>query len=123
MDFVWLIVSAMMVLICFYLIVSPFFKAEGTMAHGGERKAEAEEALTLDTIYKAANELEMDFLMKKMAEPDYLQLKEQYQLLANDLIRQERKVTGKTGKTDMQNQEIELEILAELQKMRKQKGR
>lgn len=124
MDYVYLIVSAIMVLICFYFIVSPFFKPEGTVASAGKKGEEPEEAVALETVYKAANELEMDFLMKKMTEQDFLQLKEQYQLLAADLIRQEKKQTAnKAGKKDKQDKEIELEILAELQNLRKQKGR
>lgn len=123
MDYIYLIVSAIIVLICFYLIVSPFFKTEGTVARAG-KKGEPDEAVTLETVYKAANELEMDFLMKKMTEQDFLQLKEQYQMLAADLIRQEKKqAASKVDKKDKQDKEIELEILAELQNLRKQKGR
>lgn len=119
MDFLFLIVSSVMILVCFYFIISPFFVPKGKQE---DVKKEGEEYLTLEAIYSAVNELEMDYLMKKMTEEDFLRLKEQYQRLAVDIMEKESKNQEKIliKKSD---KEVEQEILAQLQRIRARKGR
>ncbi|WP_210364843.1 hypothetical protein [Bacillus sp. REN3] len=118
MDYVFLIAGAIVILTCFYFIVSPFFT---TAEKHSERAVVEEETLTLDQIYSAVNELEMDYLMKKITAEDFGRLKEQYQLLAAELMK-----TGMDGKKPAGSREngdeAEAEILRELRKLRKQKG-
>lgn len=106
-----------MILICMYIIVAPFFSTKEEL-----RFAKEEDSLTLEAIYSAVNELEMDYLMKKIGENDYLQLKEQYQLLAAKLMKQEGQLIKKKKKEDISLDKVELEILEELKKIRKGKG-
>lgn len=119
MEYIYLFASSVIILTCLYFILSPFFlvKAENAGVHNPHEKS-----VILEDIYEAVNELEMDYLMKKITEKDFNQLKEQYQLLAANLMKQEIGIkTKKTIKKD--DKAVELEILHELQQLRKQKGR
>ena len=118
MDYVFLIAGSLVILTCFYFIISPFFIGSEEHAAGTENE---EEKLTLDQVYDAVNELEMDYLMKKIKAEDFEKLKEQYQLLAAELLKEEsaaQKTAGSKKLTD----EAEAEILKELRKLRNQKG-
>lgn len=121
MNILFLIASSIIIIACIYFIVSPFFtvKAEGKNSND----ISGEDVLPIEAVYGAVNELEMDYLMKKISEEDYLSLKEQYQLLAAGIMKQGEKKTKNTSKESSHSDTVELEILAELQKLRKQKGR
>ncbi|MCM3587953.1 hypothetical protein M3182_19695 [Mesobacillus maritimus] len=120
MDFIYLIVGSAIILTCFYFVVSPFFSRN----EGRSSETDSwESTLTLDSVYSAVNELEMDYLMKKIKEKDFLQLKEQYQMIATELVKQEGKPKRETNNNVSQAEEAELELLRELQKLRKKKGR
>ena len=84
------------------------------------------EKLTLEQVYNAVNEVEMDFLMKKITREDFEKLKENYQLLAAEMLKEEaqgRKVKHlPDGKKKIKDAEAEAEILRELKKLRQQKG-
>lgn len=118
MDYVFLLAGSLVILTCFYFIISPFFS--GSEQHDPEVRKE-EDKLTLEQVYGAVNELEMDYLMKKITSADFEELKEQYQLLAAELIKEETK-KRKPGRKKKLADEAEDEILKELQKLRNQKG-
>lgn len=118
MDYAFLIVSSGLVLICFYFIISPFFVSKGE--RDGIKK-EREKPLTLDDIYTVVNELEMEYLMKKMTEEDFYRQKEQYQLLAKEIFDKE-KITEEKNPDGFIDKEVEQEILNQLQKIRAEKG-
>ena len=116
MDYVFLIASSAIFLTCFYFIASPFFSKGKNIK---EEMKVVEEMTTLEDVYRATNELEMDYLMKKIKETDFLYLKEQYQLLAVDLMKRKNRIN--TSQADKKSIELaELEILGELKKIRKQ---
>jgi flagellar biosynthesis protein FliP len=117
MDYVFLIAGSIMIITCFYFIVSPFFSKNEEQP--GARQNE--ETMTLDQVYSAVNELEMDFLMKKITSEDFEKMKELYQLLAADLLKKDNKAP-KTEKSKKQSDGAEDEILRELRKLREQKG-
>lgn len=118
MEIVYLLIGCAIILTCFYFIMTPFFSAN----RGEDAESEKwEGTVTLDSVYGAVNELEMDFLMKKIQEKDFLQLKEQYQLLAAELLKQESKPKVK-AKQDRKLEEAELELLRDLQKLRKRRS-
>ncbi|WLR55992.1 hypothetical protein LC048_03215 [Mesobacillus subterraneus] len=83
------------------------------------------EKLTLEQVYSAVNELEMDFLMKKITREDFEKLKEDYQLLAVEMLKEEaqgRKAKHlQKNKKKIKDAEAEAEILKELKKLRQQK--
>ncbi|CAM3976740.1 hypothetical protein [Mesobacillus thioparans] len=125
MDYVFLIIGSLVIITCFYFIISPFFSSGESQAAGTEAEGER---LTLEQVYSAVNELEMDFLMKKINREDFEKMKENYQLLAADLLREETETLkqGKRmlpkGKGNLQADEAEEEILRELRKIRQHKG-
>jgi hypothetical protein len=117
MDYVFLIAGSLVILTCFYFIVSPFFSNTAEKTTGADKD---EEKLTLDQVYGAVNELEMDYLMKKITAEDFEKLKNEYQLLAAELLKAESK-PQKTNRNKSQADKAEEEILRELRKLRKQK--
>lgn len=118
MDYVFLIVSAAIIVTCLYFIVSPFFTSKREGANGVR---EENEMTSLEAVYATVNELEMDYLMKKIKEEDFKALKEKYQSLAIELMNREKK--SMTRKSDRNKTEkAELEILDEIRKLRSGKG-
>lgn len=117
MDYIFLFLCSIIILTCFYLVAAPFFSKEEVSSDNSIR-----EEVSLESVYRAVNELEMDFLMKKMEEKDYLQLKEQYQLLTANLMKKGHQHTKKKSGLDDSDQ-AELEIMKELQILRKFGGR
>lgn len=119
MDYFYLIIGAVMVICCFYFIIAPFFSTRGETIANAEGKAD----LPLEMIYEAVNELEMDYLMKKISKEDFEAMKKRYQAMAAGYLTQ-----GTSTKTTHSNKEtidekVEREILQELNKLRKQNGR
>ncbi len=124
MDYVFLIIGSLVIITCFYFITSPFFSAGEVPASGEETESEK---LTLEQVYSAVNELEMDFLMKKITREDFEKLKESYQLLGAEMLKEETDglKQGKAKhlpKKKIRDAEAEAEILRELKKLRQQKG-
>lgn len=123
MDYLFLIIGSLVIITCFYFIISPFFSSGEVPAEGMETEGEK---LTLEQVYNAVNEVEMDFLMKKITREDFEKLKENYQLLAAEMLKEEaqgRKVKHlPDGKKKIKDAEAEAEILRELKKLRQQKG-
>ena len=123
MDYLFLIIGSLVIITCFYFIISPFFSSGEVPA--AEMETEGDK-LTLEQVYSAVNELEMDFLMKKITREDFEKMKEDYQLLAAEMLKEEAQ--GRKGKhlsetkKKIKDAEAEAEILRELKKLRQQKG-
>lgn len=118
MDYIFLLLGSVIIITCFYFIVSPFF------SRGGEAYSNFEEndaKMPLEMIYTAVNELEMDFLMKKLTQDDFERFKKQYHTLAASYIKSETKRdrSQPMGNGDMDM--VDREILKELNKIRKTK--
>ncbi|WP_079510141.1 hypothetical protein [Mesobacillus jeotgali] len=125
MEYVFLIIGSLVIITCFYFIISPFFSSAEVRNEGLEADGER---LTLEQVYSAVNELEMDFLMKKITREDFEKMKEDYHLLAAEMLKEETKLltSGKKtlpkGKAKLKADEAEEEIFRELKKLRQQKG-
>jgi hypothetical protein len=123
MDYLFLIIGSLVIITCFYFIISPFFSSGDIAAVGMEAEGDK---LTLEQVYSAVNELEMDFLMKKITREDFEKMKENYQLLAAEMLKAEtqgRKAKHlPESKKKLKDVEAEAEILRELKKLRQQKG-
>ncbi|TCJ04556.1 hypothetical protein [Cytobacillus praedii] len=117
MDYIFLLLGSMIVITCFYFIVSPFFNRSGENdSHSEEKGAE----MPLEMIYAAVNELEMDFLMKKLTKDDFEAMKTQYHTLAASYLKPEKVQNKNQPKGNVDK--ADREILKELNKIRKQKG-
>jgi hypothetical protein len=123
MDYLFLIIGSLVIITCFYFIISPFFSSGEKPAEGMETEGDK---LTLEQVYSAVNELEMDFLMKKITREDFEKLKENYQLLAAEMLKEETQGRMEKqlpeSKKKLKDAEAEAEILRELKKLRQQKG-
>ncbi|RDU36141.1 hypothetical protein DRW41_14000 [Neobacillus piezotolerans] len=84
-----ILVCALLVAACLYLILAPFF--------GGRQPEQAngsEEGLDMKLVYEAVNELEMDALMGKISFDDFKKTKEAYYRAAAESIHEKRNVDG-----------------------------
>ncbi|KOP83820.1 hypothetical protein ACFFHH_11545 [Cytobacillus solani] len=118
MDYIFLLLGSMIVITCFYFIVSPFFnKGEENYSNSGVRETE----MPVEMIYAAVNELEMDFLMKKLTQDDFERMKKQYHTLAASYLKSETKQNRIQPKGNRDMDIVDREILKELNKIRKQK--
>lgn len=113
-DYVFLIFGSLVTIICFYFIVAPFFKRD----EYHENKIKHEQDMSIESIYAAVNELEMDYLMKKISENDFKKMKERYQIIAAELLKVEEEHV-RIDATSIKDEDI----LLELQEIRKKKGR
>ncbi|MFO1444238.1 hypothetical protein KDN24_13685 [Bacillus sp. Bva_UNVM-123] len=120
MDYLYLILGAIIVISCFYFIIAPFFNSGGkALAYADGNDGE----LPLEMIYEAVNELEMDYLMKKISKDDFESMKKRYQALAAGYLTHDNQVKANHPRKETIDDETEREILKELSKLRKQKGR
>lgn len=114
-DYVYLIVGSMVTIICFYAIAAPFFHRD---EQAGTNHEDSGSELSIEIIYGAVNELEMDYLMKKISENDFKKMKERYQIIAAELLKVEEEHV-RIDATSIKDEDI----LLELQEIRKKKGR
>ncbi|WP_059171460.1 hypothetical protein [Bacillus sp. FJAT-27445] len=77
-----IIVCVLLIAVCLYLVLHPLFAGAKDF-----QEAAIDQGLTMETVYEAVNELEMDVLMKKISSEDFQNLKESYYRLASDSIR------------------------------------
>ncbi|WP_102274192.1 hypothetical protein [Cytobacillus massiliigabonensis] len=118
MDYIFLLLGSVIIITCFYFIVSPFFNRGGeSYSNSGETEAE----MPLEMIYAAVNELEMDFLMKKLIQDDFERMKKQYHTLAASYLKSETKQNRSQPKGNRDLDIVDREILKELNKIRKTK--
>lgn len=120
MDYLYLFIGAAIVISCFYFIIAPFFTSEEkSVAYAQGNDSE----MPLEMIYETVNELEMDYLMKKISKEDFESMKKRYQALAAGYLKQESDIKTNQSRKQPIDDETEREILKELNKLRKQKGR
>lgn len=108
-----MISSALLVLVCIYLIISPFFKNEMNLFHPAVADLSVHEnkAALMTTL----NEIEFEHKMHKISDEDYKFLKKQYEVMISDLLKQEEELDQKEIDHDLLK-EIEEEIENELKK-------
>jgi hypothetical protein len=117
--YLFLLIGSLVTITCLYLVVEPFFtrKLENISV------AEVfEQDMSLESIYQAINEIEMDLLMKKITKPDYQQMKEKYAIMAADYLNSQPIMTEDPKQQLADTTLIEHQILGELAKIRSEKG-
>jgi len=121
------VVSTLIVSLCLYLIIRPFFEKE-TQWQTENLKDDLDE-LNLEQIYATLNELEMEYNMGKIPEKDYDKSKEQYERMAAHKLKEEAYTADETGEaketeeviTGKDDEVLEDEIEQELEELRKQR--
>ncbi len=114
MDYWFLIIGSIVTITCFYFIGSPFYHSKRYPTANEQKQ---QDFVSVDMIYSAINELEMDFLMKKIPEVDFQEMKQRYQIMVADYFKLEDQPLDKHKETaDYSN--IDHEILLELNNIR-----
>ncbi|MFE8703344.1 hypothetical protein ACFYKX_22545 [Cytobacillus sp. FJAT-54145] len=120
MDYIFLVIGSVIIITCFYFIIAPFFYGGGKLI----LSKEDEHTSSLEMIYATVNEIEMDFLMKKISKEDFEIMKKKYNLMAANLLKEEGdSIPNQEKKGKGSQKEIDIEIIKELEALRKQKGR
>jgi hypothetical protein len=115
-DTIFLIAGSVITILCFYFIAAPFYSKKEARQ---KNQPKLEDEMSIELIYAAVNELEMDYLMKKMTKEDFQQMKMRYQMMAAELMKFEEKQVRHDHPVPL---EIDREILIELRNIRKKKG-
>src|SRR5690625_4469566 len=119
------VVSILIVSLCLYLIIRPFFQKE-TRWQTEDLKDDLDN-LNLEQIYATINELEMEYNMGKIPQEDYHRSKEQYERTAAQKLKEEADIEGETDRgeetaetnSDQGEAEMEDEMEQELEELRK----
>jgi hypothetical protein len=114
-----MIASAVLVLVCMYLIISPFFKNELNLFRPVIDLSEHDHKAALMTTL---NEIEFEHKMKKISDEDYKNLKKQYEIMLSDHLKQGNQIVQKEIDHDLLK-EVEAEIESELRKRQEEQGR
>jgi hypothetical protein len=113
-----MIASAVLVLVCLFLIISPFFKNEMNLFHPVADLSAYENKTALMTTL---NEIEFEHKMHKISDEDYKKLKKQYEILLSDILKEEEQLVQKEVNHDVLK-EVEAEIELELRKRKEEQG-
>jgi hemoglobin-like flavoprotein len=114
-----MIASAVLVLVCMYLIISPFFKNELNLFQPViDLSAHDQKAALMTTL----NEIEFEHKMHKVSDEDYQKLKKQYEVMLSDLLKDSQQTVQKEVDHDLLK-EVEMEIESELRKRQEEQGR
>ncbi|WP_409270618.1 hypothetical protein V1499_14580 [Neobacillus sp. SCS-31] len=113
-----MLLTAVFVLGCLYLVIIPFFKDETFLDH--TRKSQSNGA-TKEALLTTLNEIEFEYKMEKLSESDYRQLKKQYESQVAKLMRDEETSPEKAIDRDLLA-EVEREIEASIQQKSKKGG-
>lgn len=113
-----IIASAVLVLVCIFLIISPFFKNEMNLFSPViDLSAHDHKTALMTTL----NEIEFEHKMNKISDEDYKKLKKQYEIMISDLLKNEEEQVQKIDHVLLKEVEAEIEI--ELRKRQEEKGR
>jgi hypothetical protein len=114
-----MIASAVLVLVCMYLVISPFFKNELNLFQPViDLSAHDQKAALMTTL----NEIEFEHKMHKVSDEDYQKLKKQYEVMLSDLLKDSQQTVQKEVDRDLLK-EVEMEIESELRKRQEEQGR
>lgn len=112
-----MVFTAILVLSCLFLILSPFFKWDSYL-----QVQETKQDMTTgkEGLLTTLNEIEFEYKMDKLSETDYMKLKKQYELEVSKLMKLEEQQYGKAA-DDSILAEVEREIEEVLKQNKKKK--
>ncbi|RHW41103.1 hypothetical protein D1B31_09170 [Neobacillus notoginsengisoli] len=110
-----ILLTAVLVLGCLYLVLMPLFKEESFLDH---TKKSQTNAGTKEALLTTLNEIEFEYKMDKMSESDFRQLKKQYETQVAKIMRDEEEAGSKKIDDELMA-EVEREIEASLKQKRK----
>ncbi|MGJ7921324.1 hypothetical protein [Neobacillus sp. LXY-4] len=114
-----MILTAVLVLVCLFLVLAPFFKWDTYLqfqANGQETVSDKEALLT------TLNEIEFEHKMGKLSEADYKNLKKQYEQEVAKIIKSDELLVKTAVNPDIMA-DVEREIEAALKRNKKEGGK
>lgn len=114
-----MIASAVLVLVCLFLVISPFFRNEMNLFHPAVDLSVYDHKAALMTTL---NEIEFEHKMQKISDEDYKSLKKQYEVMIADLLKQGDQLVQQEIIHDVLK-EVEAEIENELRRRQEEQGR
>ncbi|NDI33825.1 hypothetical protein [Chengkuizengella sediminis] len=122
MEFIVMLTSALMIIGCLYMVLSPFFHQK--ILTNVDLKKSSDNEVIKKEFYATLNEIEMDYKMNKLSEYDYKQLKKEVELFFIELLRDEDQLSELPKEKENKQilEEIQSEIEIELELLRKERG-
>jgi len=120
--------ALLIIALVLYLVINPFFSNRRDW-NPEELKDDLDE-VTKEQVFITLNELEMEYNMGKLPEKDFKRMKKQYEALAIEKVKEERKFSQSdvshqeettNGVTQLER-DIEREIEEELKQLREKRG-
>jgi hypothetical protein len=113
-----MVLTAVLVLICLFLVLSPFFKWDAYIQF--QTKSHGPEASDKEALLTTLNEIEFEHKMGKLSDSDFYKLKKQYETEVAKILKAEEQ-NLKTAEEEGIMAEVEREIEAALNRNRLQK--
>jgi hypothetical protein len=113
-----MVLTAVLVLSCLFLIISPFFKWDAYIQFSGNQQ---DSSMSKEALLTTLNEIEFEYKMDKISESDYKKLKKQYELEVSKLMKSDEKRLDKAINADVMA-EVEREIEEALSRNKKKEG-
>lgn len=116
-----MVLTAVLVLCCLFLILAPFFKWDGFLKsddHHEEKTSDKEALLT------TLNEIELEHKMGKLSDSDYKNLKKQYETEVSKILKaEESNVKININASVMADVEREIEAALKRNRSKKEGGK
>src|SRR5688572_7921388 len=93
-----MILTAVLVLSCLFLVLAPLFKWEAYAKFSTNQQDSTTEK---EALYTTLNEIEFEYKMDKISESDYKSLKREYELEISKIIKSDEKKPVKTANMDI----------------------
>jgi DNA recombination-dependent growth factor C len=116
-----MIFTAILVLGCLFLALSPLFKFDSYLKLN---TAGEDLTVTKETLLSTLNEIEFDYKMDKISQVDYKNLKKQYESQIALILKDEQQIIPtKIDKDLIEEVDNEIEALIKNKKMKKEEGK
>jgi hypothetical protein len=113
-----MIFTAVLALVCLFLIAAPFFKWESFIQFSSK---DQDIATTKEALLTTLNEIEFEYKMDKISHADYKNLKKQYETEVAKIMKEEEQFTNTSIDKDLMA-EVEKEIESQMKNYGKKKG-
>ena len=117
-SFISMILTAVLVLSCLFLVLAPLFKWE---AYAKFNTNVQDSTADKEALYTTLNEIEFEYKMGKVSESDYKSLRKQYELEISGIMKSDEKKPKKSVDMDILA-DVEREIEATIKKKNKKEG-
>lgn len=114
-----MVTTAVLVLSCLFLVLSPLFKWDSYIQFQAKQK---DENVGKEVLYTTLNEIEFEYKMDKISESDYKKLKKQYEMQLTKIMKAEDEQPQEKAVDSSLLAEVEREIEATLKRNKSKEG-